>query len=316
MPSGHRRDVSGNQVKNFYCIVTSVICLLIVAAQTPLFATKDTDRVLELVNNERIKAGVPPVRINNQLSESAHDYAQYLGEARFFGHVGPDGSTLVTRNTRAGYKDALWMGENIAAGYFSAESAVAAWMQSLPHRSNMLDPNFSEVGISCVVVKGSPYACYWVQEYGLRQSMASPRRADAERLKRAARAPKLRASSGKGVVSAGGQSDFPVSDYTSSGGERPVIKSLSPASAPHGDKVAVTGRGFGTSGILRFGGLVAKVVSWSDTKIVGMVPKGAISAGVTVASADGIISKGVGFRVTSYVSTTSTLASKDTSTSR
>lgn len=288
---------------------------MIVSAQTPAMASRDTDRVLELVNNERAKAGVPPVRLNRQLCDSARAYAQYLGEARFFGHVGPDGSTLVTRNQRAGYKDAAWMGENIAAGYYTPDEAVGAWMRSVPHRSNMLDPNFADIGISRVVVKGSPYGCYWVQEYGLRQSMDYPRKVDDKLLKRVAWAPQLSASTGNGIVSAGGLADFPVSSHKASGDECPVIKSLSPSTASHGGKVTVSGRGFGASGTLRFGGLVAKVISWSDTKIVGMVPKGAISAGVTVANDEGIISRGAGFHVNSYTSTTSALAPKDASIS-
>ncbi|MDO8683053.1 MAG: CAP domain-containing protein [Armatimonadota bacterium] len=272
----------------------------------PLYAASYNERVVELVNTERIKAGVPPLAVNPQLAEAARRYALYLGEEGFFGHIAPDGSTLVTRNTNAGYRGAVWLGENIAGGFNSPEAAVAAWMDSLPHRSNILDPNFAEVGVSTAFVNGSPYGRYWVQEFGMQKGMlAVPKKLSDKDLLRAGKARALPASKRKGRVSAGGLHDKPAAgSFLNVNGEIPRITEISPKAAPHRGIVTITGEGFGASGTLRFGGLVAKVDSWTDTLITARVPDGAISSGVTVSNDSGVISRGVGFHVSTAATVT------------
>ena len=277
-------------------------CLSILAFLcAPSFATCNDDRVLEMVNVERLKAGVRPLTTNARLAESARRYALYLGEAGFFNHIGPDSSTLITRNTGAGYRDAIWLGENLAGGFSTPEAAVAAWMNSIPHRSNILDPNFAEVGIANVIVEGSPYGHYWVQEFGMRRGVPA-KKPSAESLRRAGKAPALPKPERKGVVSAGGLLGEQQSPSASEQADTPIITAISPSSAPHGGEVTIKGRGFGAGGTLRFGGLVAQVESWSDTMIVSSVPTGAISSGVSVTNDRGTISRGVGFRISSVYS--------------
>ncbi|MDO8587993.1 MAG: CAP domain-containing protein [Armatimonadota bacterium] len=276
----------------------TAVCLSILAFTcAPTFAESNEERVLDLVNVERLKAGVPPLTMNERLTESARRYALYLGQAGFFSHVGPDGSTLITRNLGAKYRDAIWLGENLAGGFSTPESAVAAWMNSLPHRSNILDPNFAEIGIADVVVGGSPYGHYWVQEFGMRRG-ALAKNPNEKALRRAGSAPALPRPERNGIVSAGGLLGEPQTSSSSDSSETPVITEINPSSTPRGGEVIVRGRGFGSSGTLRFGGLVAGVESWTDTSIVSRVPNGAISAGVTVTNDSGAISRGVGFRVT------------------
>jgi hypothetical protein len=286
-------------MRKYRCLSVSVACLalLTLMQRAPLLAVSSETRVLELVNNERARAGVPPLVANSRLVASARKYALYLGQACFFGHVGPDGSTLVTRNVDAGYRDAIWLGENIAAGYSSPESVVDAWMKSSAHRSNILDPNFTETGISNVDVGGSPYCHYWVQEFGLRNGSFPGRiSVDPRVARREERSPV--SASDKGVVSAGGLQGKRRDARSEPVGKKiPVITGIKPTRATQGAVVAITGCGFGVSGKLRFGGLVANAEFWSDTMVICHVPKGAISAGVTVANSSGIISRGVGFRV-------------------
>jgi hypothetical protein len=278
---------------------TFAACLSILAiCCTPLFASEDDARVLDLVNVERVKAGVPPLVANERLADSAAKYALYLGQAGFFSHVGPDGSTLITRNMKAGYREPLWLGENIAAGFNSPEVTVSAWMNSLPHRSNILDPNFAEVGIADVEVPGSPYGHYWVQEFGMRRGfVATAGRSSDKAFRQAGNAPALPLPDRRGVVSAGGLLGDPEKAAAGESGTAPMIASLNPACAGHGSCVTIKGKGFGNSGTVRFGGLIAVADTWTDTVITARVPKGAISSGLTVTNDIGVISRGVGFRV-------------------
>ena len=52
------------------------------------------------------------------------------------------------------------------------------------------------------------------------------------------------------------------------------IRSLSPDHGRIGTKVTIKGTDFGTSGVVKFGRVVAKVSSWTNTKIVVKVPAG------------------------------------------
>lgn len=80
---------------------------------------------------------------------------------------------------------------------------------------------------------------------------------------------------------------------------------LSPASGPVGTTVTITGQNFGSSGSVRFNGIVASTSSWSSTSIIATVPVGATSGPVVVA-ANGESSNSLPFQVVVPNSTTIT----------
>ncbi len=124
------------------------------------------DQVVSLVNKERSKAGLVSLSKNNQLTNSAQGYAQYMADGNFFAHVGPNGSTFITRNKAAGYTPYHYLGENIAAGQRSPQEVMTAWMNSSGHRANILKPEFKEIGVGYMLKRGTAYGTYWVQEFG------------------------------------------------------------------------------------------------------------------------------------------------------
>jgi hypothetical protein len=91
-----------------------------------------------------------------------------VGE-NFFAHESPDGSTLESRLTAARYiaPDGDWfVGENLAWGQgnlATARSIAIAWMNSPGHRHNILEPEFTEVGIG--IVPGTPGDPSWGATY-------------------------------------------------------------------------------------------------------------------------------------------------------
>jgi uncharacterized protein YkwD len=125
-----------------------------------------TDQVIQLVNAERAKVGVPALSKNNALTQSAQNYAAYMGAQNFFSHDGKDGSTFVTRNKAAGYTNYRWMGENIAAGQKTPQEAMNAWMNSSGHKANILSSKAKEIGVGYATNDSSTYKRYWVQEFG------------------------------------------------------------------------------------------------------------------------------------------------------
>lgn len=127
-----------------------------------------TAQIIDLVNIERGKNNLISLTINNELSNSAQTYAQYMADKNFFSHNGPNGSTFISRNKSAGYYPYYTLGENIAAGQHTPQQAMAAWMNSSGHRANILNPDYKEIGVGYVYKTGTKYNHYWVQELGAR----------------------------------------------------------------------------------------------------------------------------------------------------
>ena len=117
--------------------------------------------MLAAVNAERARAGVAALCLNAKLSASAQAHIEDKVRSKFAGdpHVGSDGSKAWDRARRAGYKDGF-IGENIAAGTPSIAEAMAGWMDSPPHRANIVRDGFLHLGVGLTAGK------FWAQEFG------------------------------------------------------------------------------------------------------------------------------------------------------
>lgn len=109
----------------------------------------DEAEIGELVNKERLKAGLPAIKMNSTLRASACAKADEMITLDYWSHDAPDGSDPWSFIQKAGYPYRQ-AGENLAFGHDSEESLVAKWMQSPTHRQNILLP-FEDQGI-CVRV--------------------------------------------------------------------------------------------------------------------------------------------------------------------
>ena len=101
------------------------------------------------------------MRMDSRLNQAAQLHSQDQAARKTMSHVGSDGSRAGDRITRAGYAWRSW-GENVAAGYGTAESVMAAWMNSPGHRANILSGN-TEIGLGLAYASnGVPY---WTQVF-------------------------------------------------------------------------------------------------------------------------------------------------------
>lgn len=113
-----------------------------------------------LINEERAAYGVPPVQPNPALRQAALGHSDEMVRLGYFEHTSPDGLTFVQRIQDAGYTQGAryWeVGENLAWGtgpLSTPGSLVTSWMNSPPHRENLLHARFREIGIAAVV--GTP----------------------------------------------------------------------------------------------------------------------------------------------------------------
>ena len=102
------------------------------------------EQVVELVNQERTKAGLNAVTLDQNIASAALVRAKEIETS--FSHTRPNGSKFSTALTEQGvtFKGA---GENIAWGQKSPEAVMQAWMNSEGHRANILNKNFTKIGV-------------------------------------------------------------------------------------------------------------------------------------------------------------------------
>ncbi len=130
------------------------------AARTSPDEHPDIQKVIDLVNAEREKAGVAPLTRDPGLCSAAGVRARELASS--FSHTRPDGRGYETAVDDAGvsYRG---VGENVAMGYCSAEEVVSGWMGSEGHRGNILLSNYTSIGVG--YYKASDGYCYWAQSF-------------------------------------------------------------------------------------------------------------------------------------------------------
>ena len=143
---------------------TPTVTPTVMPTATPTVAPEDTteatfaEQVVKLVKQERAKAGLKEVTLDKTIESAALIRAKEI--VRSFSHTRPNGSNFSTVLKEQGitYRGA---GENIAWGQKSPEEVMKAWMNSDGHRANILNPNFTKIGVGHYQnAKGTNY---WAQ---------------------------------------------------------------------------------------------------------------------------------------------------------
>jgi uncharacterized protein YkwD len=117
--------------------------------------------VLRLVNAERAKAGCSPVTPNGPLRKLAEAFSADMAARNFFDHTDPDGKDPWQRAAALGISDLG--GENIARGQTTPQDVMNAWMGSPGHRANILNCDFTTLGVGVQFGSGGPW---WTQDFG------------------------------------------------------------------------------------------------------------------------------------------------------
>ena len=114
-------------------------------------------QVAALVNAERAKYGLSALTVDTKVQQAALVRAKETAQS--FSHTRPNGSSFSTVLTEAGvsYRTA---GENIAYGQTTPQQVMNAWMNSSGHRANILNANYTTIGVGYTVINGT---AYWAQ---------------------------------------------------------------------------------------------------------------------------------------------------------
>ena len=130
------------------------------------FEPAQSDIITRLVNEERVKAGLPALKINSALEAASHIRAVELHVN--FSHTRPNGLPYHSITP-------LTNGENIAymTSVGSAEMVMKAWMDSEGHRANILNPRYQTIGVGAFRAReyindtDFEYVYHYVQLFGL-----------------------------------------------------------------------------------------------------------------------------------------------------
>jgi uncharacterized protein YkwD len=118
----------------------------------------DPEAALAAVNAFRAENGLKPLVLDARLSRAAAMQSEAQAERSWIGHYGAGGSTARDRARRAGYPAKI-ASENVASGQKSFGDAMRFWEQSSGHRTNLLRPNVSAIGVA--MAKNKSGRAYW-----------------------------------------------------------------------------------------------------------------------------------------------------------
>ncbi len=120
------------------------------------------NEVIRLVNIERSKRGLQPLKNNWELSRVARYKSQDMADKGYFSHTSPAYGSPFRMMENFGIRFSA-AGENIAYGQRTPQEVVNGWMNSPGHRANILSSVYNEIGVGLAVNKNGRK--YWTQMF-------------------------------------------------------------------------------------------------------------------------------------------------------
>ncbi|MCX8128779.1 MAG: SafA/ExsA family spore coat assembly protein [Clostridia bacterium] len=120
------------------------------------------NEVIRLVNIERAKAGLQPLKANWQVSRVARYKSQDMATKGYFSHTSPTYGSPFSMMESFGVRFSA-AGENIAMGQRTPQEVMSGWMNSPGHRANIMNPSYTEIGVG--LAKNSTGTNYWTQMF-------------------------------------------------------------------------------------------------------------------------------------------------------
>jgi hypothetical protein len=136
--------------------------------------------LVDLTNSDRSTSSLGGLTINPVLTAAAQAKADDMAARGYFAHVSPEGKDSWYWFRQAGYRF-LYAGENLAVDFSDSIDVERAWMNSPLHRQNILNGNFTQIGIATAegVFEGHS-TTFVVQMFGAPAKVIAPVRVLAE----------------------------------------------------------------------------------------------------------------------------------------
>lgn len=170
--NGHKPHLLRPRTVAFACLVAVVAELgFFLAAtyfvpRTKFFGIIDANALVDETNQQRTQNGVADLTVDPLLTQVAQDKVNDMVANGYFAHTSPSGLTPWYWFEKVGYMFSA-AGENLAVNFTDSEAVTDAWMNSPEHRANILDGQFTEIGIAAAqgTYNGQP-AIYVAEEFG------------------------------------------------------------------------------------------------------------------------------------------------------
>lgn len=143
-----------HRVKIQTAFLAGIFCLLSLPA--PAQTEERAQQIFDLTNQDRTANGLQPLRWDEALAKAAAAHAEHMRDAKTLSHQYPGEPDTSERAAQAGAKFQA-IAENIAMGP-DPKSIEKQWMNSVPHRTNILDPQMNAIGIAVIERGGYLYA--------------------------------------------------------------------------------------------------------------------------------------------------------------
>ncbi len=143
--------------KRYWVSTTALAATMVVMAAAPASAQQSAEQqVMELANADRAQQGLAPLKWDPALAQAALAHVQVMAEQPALSHQYAGEPDLVARGGAAGAHFRS-IAENVAVAP-SPQALEEEWMNSAPHRANILNPLMNGIGVGLVRRGGVYYA--------------------------------------------------------------------------------------------------------------------------------------------------------------
>ncbi len=146
-------------------VLGAVIAASALSAASAVALDGEEQAFLGLINQYRAQNGLGGLSLDGQLNDASKWMSQDMCAKNYFSHTDSLGRDPFARMAAFGYNYNTWKGENLAAGTDTAQAAFDIWRNSPGHNANMLNGNFTVIGIGRALGCAG-YSAYWTTDFG------------------------------------------------------------------------------------------------------------------------------------------------------
>src|SRR5271169_1805453 len=117
------------------------------APRSQLFGIIVANTLIDETNQNRVANAEPALEVSPLLEAAAQAKVNDMVANNYFAHTSPSGLTPWYWFEQVGY-GFTYAGENLAVNFSDSQDVTDAWMNSAEHRANILDANFTQIGMA------------------------------------------------------------------------------------------------------------------------------------------------------------------------
>jgi uncharacterized protein YkwD len=151
--------IKTQRLRRLALVVVSISAVIASTAPAKAQAAGSPEQLLlQLANQARAAHNLPALQWDNALARAAHTHLQWvIRNSDDLEHQYPGEPDLITRGANAGARFGT-ISENIAGHGNTPASLQQIWMTTPAHRTNLLDPKLTVVGIAVMENQGLLFA--------------------------------------------------------------------------------------------------------------------------------------------------------------